>query len=131
MLVYRIENSKRQGPYVNIDNTLCEHSFRVGDKRQPAPENDKLLSAVLPVEDGEIIVPSKYKFGFYSVDQARKWIYKKSWCNSLRKNGFKLVQFEVPDEYCIQGSKQVMYESKRVKTSTKSKACIMQLWKGN
>ena len=131
MLVYRIENAKRQGPYVNIDNTLCKHPIKVRDKRQPTPENDKLLSAVLPVEDGETVVPSKYKFGFCSVEQARKWIYKKSWCNSLRKNGFKLVQFEVPDDYCIQGSKQVMYESKRVKTSTESKACIMQLWRCN
>lgn len=131
MLVYRIENKKRQGPYVKSNNTLCEHSHKVFDSKQPPPRNDIKLKGALLKKEGTEDIPIKYRFGFCSVEQARKWVYKRSWCLSLRKGGFKLVAFEVPDEFCLVGDSQLMYDCKRVKTSTKVEHCIMKnLWKG-
>lgn len=130
MLIYRIENAKRQGPYNNKGSILQEHSSRVpNDRRHPPPEYDHKLGNKLREIFKNEMFPEKYRFGFSSVEQAQQWVYKRSWCVALRKAGFKLSCFEVPDEFCIQGDKQVMYEIKRVKTSTRSKQCIMEsLW---
>ena len=136
MLVYRIENSKRQGPYHSSQNALAENSLRnISEPRHPEPRNDLKLSKHLKEAFGEygtIDFPESYRFGFSSLEQARKWLCRKSWCKSLRKNGFTLAAFEVPDEFCIQGDKQVMYQARRVKRSTRKTQCIMEsLWTKN
>ena len=133
MLVYRVENSKRQGPYYSSQNALAENSLRkTSEPRHPEPRNDPKLSKHLKEAFGEcgtIYFPESYRFGFSSLEQARKWLCRKSWCKSLRKNGFTLVVFEVPDEFCIQGDKQAMYQARRVKRSTRKVQCIMEsLW---
>lgn len=133
MLIYRVENSKRQGPYHSSQNVLAEHSIRnKSEPRHPSPKHDQGLCSNLVElfgEGGAEDFPMKYRFGFSSIEQAKKWICKKSWAKSLRKNGFSISVFEVPDEFCIKGTHQVMYESKRVKTSTKRKQCILEvLW---
>lgn len=49
--------------------------------------------------------------------------------NPFVKNGFTLAVFEVPNEHCIIGDKQVMYQARRVKRSTRKVQCIMErLW---
>lgn len=132
MLIYRVENSKRQGPYYGSQNALAGNPF---DPRHPEPGEDFKLSKYLKEafgEDGTIYFPESYRFGFSSIEQARKWLCRKPWCKSLRKNGFTLAVFEVPDEHCIVGDKQVMYQARRVKRSSRKTQCIMEsLWKKN
>ena len=133
MLIYRVENSKRQGPYSSATNVLAEHSIRNNSEpRHPSPRNDpELCSNLIKAfgRYGSTEFPTTYRFGFSSLEQARKWLCRKSWCKSLRKNGFTLAVFEVPDDYCIIGDKQVMYQSRRVKRSTRKTQCIMEsLW---
>lgn len=130
MLIYRVENAKRKGPYTSGDDILSKHYK--GDSRQPPPERDaELMRSIRSVDynNNDFLFPTKYKFGFSSLQQARKWLYKKCWSKELRSNDYHLFSFEVPDEHVLVGCSQVLYDSKRVKTSTRKSSCVVEsLW---
>lgn len=129
MLIYRVENSNGIGPYTNEDNLMQKHTYS-GNPKQPEPGEDFTLRLAMTAKFKDLELPEKYKFGFCSLEQARKWIYKKSWCNSLRNNGYRLVAFEVPDKYVLSGRSQVVYDSNQVKKSTRKSSCVVKsIWR--
>lgn len=49
-------------------------------------------------------------FGFESVDQLRRWIYKDYWIESMAEFGGELVTYELkPGAFCFVGYTQVMF----------------------
>lgn len=52
------------------------------------------------------------KFGFSSVSQMKRWVYKKKWRKALSQFGMDLCVYEVPLEHVIIGTSQCTFDSR-------------------
>lgn len=106
--LYRVEDSKQIGPYMQNDRhsgafyERCMDLIRVGindSPRHPYPENDGLP------------YPEEYeKCAFESIDQLLDWF--NGFEDVLHKDGFFPVRIEVPDFAVKKGWHQVIFEDR-------------------
>ncbi len=102
MIVLRVETQDRKGPY----NRLC-CELGIGwetDGRHPSPSSD------FPREALKESLWSDYNwhFGFASEDQLREW-FRDDELRQLEQRGARVYLFEVPAEYVVRGSRQIMF----------------------
>lgn len=130
MLIYRIQDKSNNGPYCDTLNSLGKVGVR-GLLRHPPPICDlqlRLNLADLLLDCCNI--PSDLIFGFSSIKQARRWVYRYSWCESLRKHGYELYSFELQDDEIIQGDNQVVFKRESMIKANQTKLDLMEeLWR--
>lgn len=104
-IVYRLQNSKGQGPYW--------HEFR---EAWQDPKNDH-NNLPTPYEENSIVERFKegvHVCGFKSLKQMGKWFTKKEF-RAMKKIGLELVAIEVPENQIIKGKKQIVFHKKFMK----------------
>jgi hypothetical protein len=112
--VYRVENKRGQGMYSGNNTEF----LRVSDANHPGPTDDAKLIA--NAESKGIRVYPDYLFGFNSIKQLRKWLYKDEWLHKLHEAEYGLSVIYVHDEDFIDGDTQVVYNSKKIKDKYQS-----------
>ena len=125
MIVYRIQDSEKMGPYRN-SGTCIGLAFNHYDHQHPNLVRDlfhfqylnKIGKQVEPniysywdmdLKDKEDF--SKYVFGFENISQITKW-FNKSERDLLKENGFKIHIFEIDPNYVLEGKskRQIMFK---------------------
>ena len=104
-IIYRLQNSKGQGPYW--------HEFR--DTWEDPKNNHNNLPT--PYEEKNIVDQFKagvHVCGFKSLKQLGKWFTKKEF-REMKKIGLNLVAIEVPENQIIKGKKQIVFPKKFMK----------------
>lgn len=111
MIVFRIENKRKQGCYTA---KKCVVDCSGGQKNKPTVYCDYELLSKLELYHTKVdwSVIQKYKFGFYNISQIRKW-FKKSELKILMENDFVISMYDILDENCITSKHQVMFKKKR------------------
>ena len=104
--VWRLEDSGGRGMYGEFrDSSYFYYASMGSGEDDPAPENVHPL----PYEDPLLkFAPwnSDYYFGFSSIEQMRRWIYKDEWLSRLAAYGIMLNLYKVPREFCNHGKDQ-------------------------
>lgn len=103
MLVYRVEKDGL-GPYRHYQRD--DHLWRKIDSYsgdRPGPYEDGVAN-YLPCK---VITPKVY-FGFKDIESLKKWF--RGARSILRKNGFMVSVYDVPDKYVYTGKRQVGFE---------------------
>lgn len=110
MLVYRIENKNKIGPYQGDSGYNWFTTNHTDDPiNHPSPPDDiglKHLLSDLPYQ------PCRYKFGFKNVKQLKSWFTKEERRNLFRL-GFKIVKIKISMDKVIIGDKQVLFLEER------------------
>lgn len=104
MLVYRVEDSRRVGPYRNTTGSISRLNFnRHNSEKRPGFRQCHILSSY------SLSKLKPYICGFKSITQFKKWFIKKDreW---LEFKGYKLVVYESDD--IILASNQLVFRRK-------------------
>ena len=122
--VYRIADSKGNGMYCGRVTNVSKDAYDTD--RHKAPESDSLLVLNMLMKGGfklnhteAFVVKPEYYFGFTSLKQLRKWLYKDDWFLDLYKKGYKLEIHYVPEDDVILGSTQVMFIKENARKVTR------------
>ncbi len=99
MLVFRVENEKKQGPYCGSRCGLLPGWAR---DNNPMPCNDGIKRIDI---DKEV-------FGFETLDQLLEW-FNKYELNILENNGFKISAYKIKRKFVKRGGKQVCFVQHR------------------
>ncbi len=98
MRVYRVENNEGNGPYdpdTKLGYRICRSHGHLRELRPTLPESGLFL-------------PGKHQFcGCESLKQLKSWF--KGWWKQLRKAGFSISVYEVPEEFVDIGSEQLLF----------------------
>jgi hypothetical protein len=97
MMVYRVENSERLGPYCGSRSTDLTHHFN--ERTHPGPWGDNL---------GPVLC-SYHRFGFSSLEMMRLWFSDED-RRGLRSDGYHLAAYEVRPMDVRHGSKQIIFD---------------------
>ncbi len=102
MLVYRFENIMGDGPYAQegMENLDIKHSSSL--TRLP-PDLDGIWDWN----------PEIHRCACISLDSLKKWF--KGFLRQLKRNEFKIVVYDVPEELVLFGIKQIVFEKKDAK----------------
>lgn len=92
MIVYRIENQDRVGPYRNSNRKLCNIVKNSTDTNN-TPMYRGFLRDKLKCDYKEIV------YGFDSLERISQW-FDKSVLQLLHDNNFSIVRYIVPDWLC-------------------------------
>ena len=88
--IYRVENLKGHGMYCGGS----EAGMQMFETRaHPDPRGDSLLCYKLEDWCGTDSILSNHYFGFGSMQQLLRWVYKKSWQEDLHESGYKVSVF--------------------------------------
>lgn len=110
MLVYRIENWAKKGPYRNKSEIGAKlGNSHVGLERAPAPGADGISGFWLFGMEEET---RYYIFGFESLDSLKSWFLEDERME-LRSNGFVCTVSEVDEVHVKIGSKQLCYDQRK------------------
>jgi hypothetical protein len=101
MLIYRVENEKREGPYVNNNRywTTREHSF----SRHHIGINEEFSK----LELGDI--RSYERCGFDSLRSLYKWFNNRQERFNLKRKGFKVATYRVGESHIRKAKKQLAF----------------------
>jgi hypothetical protein len=92
MTIYRVQNSKNEGPYTG---------GHLGDVGGPVPKQDGILE-----------IPHNYMFGFKSIDQFYDW-FSSNEINKLKEWGYKIYLYEVDKEFVLEGKNQICFHENK------------------
>jgi hypothetical protein len=114
--VWRVENSRGVGMY-NWGTTALKY-MGVG-KRHPGPSSGCLNPDCGISQFFDYIHPTKevlnWKFGFASLEQAKRWIYSAKIRRLLRNEGHLLNCYEVPKDSFHKSYHQTIFDSSKAK----------------
>jgi hypothetical protein len=97
MMVYRVENRNREGPYSGRLTTDLSHHYNA--VTHPGPWDDGLGRSLY----------SYHRFGFSSLEMMRVW-FNADDRRGLRTDGYHLAAYEVPPSHVKHGSKQIIFD---------------------
>ncbi len=103
MVVYRVENQKREGPYSN-DSKVTPRDWRddIGnndlDFRHPPPDMDGFRG----------LIPSRMRFGFESTESLSQW-FSDTELEKLFGLGFRIVMYRTSFDEMIFMRSQVAF----------------------
>lgn len=116
--IWRVEGTDGRGMYMNGAfrrvTDWCED-----DAAHPGPLEDMALGF------REKRNPDDWYFGFATLKQVRKWIFKKKWRKGLHEEEMLLVKFEVPDEFFARGESQAIFVRWRARIVEKRRVDYM------
>lgn len=113
MIVYRIEDANKEGPYRGENGVISDYYDPL---RHPLPWHDtflmesfeKVLGYSLNVEEAYDEFPEELFCGFKDFDQFSNWFYNHDILDKLEWHGFKISIYE--SEEVILGSSQVLFD---------------------
>lgn len=118
MIIYRVENSQREGPYL-LDRSETYSKFRMDmidrhskDKNHPKPEDDGIKKSAW----------SCFVYGFKDMDQLLAWFTPEDLAG-LKEEGFFIVEIDVRDPLDFQfqlGGHQVVMDYRVYQRSKKT-----------
>ena len=115
MKVYRLEDSDRLGVYKSVESEVFQNLFAYGtfpSKLHPLPSQDNLLMEAFKSRNVEYVFhDEKYRHGFVSIEQFKRWFYNNEILRALHLEGIAMVVYEVPDESVFVGNTQVIFDS--------------------
>jgi hypothetical protein len=104
-IVYRVENSNHYGPYTaggfDEDSPLYAHNY---SEDHPTPLREGEPWFLIP----DTLNTYRHICGFNSLVQMERWFSTtdREW---LATKGFHLCSYEVPDEHCLVGVRQITF----------------------
>lgn len=99
MLVYRVENADREGPYAGPKTISLDRHFNI--ETHPGPWYDNIPN-----------VCYEHRFGFSSMEKFVGW-FNEAEREGLARDGYRLSIYDVAPEHVIQGRKQVVFEAEK------------------
>lgn len=136
MIIYRVENSRGEGIYYGA----CSVKYKMQDENHPTPSKDCLLVKLVKINYPKKIktnlfspkekwissdfIQETFIFGFASIEQLKRWIYKGEWRYDLSHEGFRISVYECEEAYC--GRTQAMINKKK-KYELVSKMSLMEI----
>ena len=109
MRVYRAETKGGEGMYYSgkFGQAVGTTSACI---RHPMPEDDWRLQASLHKKMPQIdYKEDRFKFGFQSKSQFKRWVYKKKWRAKLGELGVTLNVYDVDTKFCMLGNNQCTF----------------------
>lgn len=124
-IVYRIEKENGAGLYDGVGTAILKDY-----DNQESPYKDPELRTVFTSESMRL-TNSKYFenwiFGFQNLNAAKKWLGDEAIIEKLKKNGLKIVRFEVPDSDVLHGKQQSTFKKeKAIKIEEIDLDCLLE-----
>lgn len=148
--VFRIETVDGRGMYRSDFGLSVSNLLRDGGENHPLPDQDSLLlpkvedklrdmfkERGLDYDDKEKLLVwdiqdiyndfwRSHFFGFGSIEQLRRWLYKDEWLIKLEEYGLVIAVYEVDDEDAMVGYTQAIF--KRTGNDKKTQYNIKQFF---
>lgn len=106
MKVFRIEDERGAGMYRSGKSVIFS-DICWPDRSHPSPWEDIPFGYSMRAYDRPDIV--HHRFGFASLEQLRRWIYKDEWLVELHHAGYRLSIYEVDPYNVIIGESQCAF----------------------
>lgn len=114
--IYRLENPDAKGPYLGCGSSVWNTINHDSSDNHPGPRQEKglLKRQWYCVTSGSYgSGPKNYKFGFESIEQLNSW-FDPFELTRLNYLGFNIVEIEITEDAVFEGSRQVLFNEKKV-----------------
>lgn len=118
MIIFRIEAIDGNGPFRHVvpdlNLTLATiHDWSGTAGRMPGPWEERWSDEQRYVDlwTGRLYIGSVIKFGCVSLTQLRDWFNSREGTERMADHGAVLAAYEVPDEFLLTGSCQVLFDA--------------------
>jgi hypothetical protein len=106
--IWRVETKVGQGMY---SFSKYAHSTMSGVKRHPDPSDDSGLD----FSTNKLISRSKWYFGFATLSQFKRWVYREDIRRRLQADGLQLSCYSVPEKFTKRSSFQAIFRKDKAR----------------